>query len=102
MSCGFPYCGGVDCADCHKDRHSDAELEYPSGPRPTLSEEGMRHLLEASLGRPLTDAECWKYGLPDSEDRALAPNAPKCRCGGWSPREIICRQCGRAIPRSGK
>jgi hypothetical protein len=102
MSCGFPYCGGNDCADCHK---HDSELEYPSGPRPALSEEGKRHLLEACLGRSLTDAECWTHGLPDSTARALTVNAPKCRCGGWSPREIgegVCRQCGRAIPHSSR
>lgn len=126
MSCGFPYCGGSDCADCHKQpnaetraameecrilaqqflaRHSDAELEYPEGPRPKLSQEGARHLLETGLGRPLTDAECWEHGLPDSVDRAMEADAPRCRCGGWGPREIasgVCWQCGRAIPQNSR
>lgn len=32
MSCGFPYCGGVDCADCHKPRCNAIEYcnEWPS------------------------------------------------------------------------
>lgn len=31
MSCGFPYCGGVDCADCHKPRCTAIEYcnEWP-------------------------------------------------------------------------
>jgi hypothetical protein len=32
MSCGFPYCGGVDCADCHKPRCTAIEYcnEWPN------------------------------------------------------------------------
>jgi hypothetical protein len=125
MSCGFPYCGGNDCANCHKQpnavtvealeegrrlarrfraRYSDAELDYQAG-RANLTPEGARHLLETGLGRPLTDAECWAHGLPDSVDRAMAADAPKCYCGGWSPREIgqgICKQCGRRIPQKSR
>jgi hypothetical protein len=103
MACGFPYCGGVDCADCHKQPSaSDADLDYPQGPRPKISPAGEAHLMKYALGRNLTDAECWSLGLPDSDDRARLPGAPACKCGGWSPQEIgvgICQQCGRRITR---